>query len=65
MKNEILRLKKFNFNQAIFPEIQIRFQEEHLNEFQDVNLIKENLIYEGSSLLTPFYKIKEIEFGNI
>jgi len=64
-KNDILNLKRFDLNKVVFPEVQLKFQEEQLKEFQDINSIKENLVYEGNSLFTPSYKLKEINFENI
>lgn len=60
VKTEILKIKKYCNRQVIFPEVQIKFQELHLSQFEDINSLDNGLAYEGSSLFTPFYKGKDV-----
>lgn len=65
VKTEILKIKKYCNRQVIFPEVQIKFQELHLSQFEDINSLDNGLAYEGSSLFTPFYKGKDVVCANI
>lgn len=65
VKAEILKFKKYCDRQIIFPEVQLKFQELHLSQFEDINSLDNGLIYEGSSLFTPFYKLKGSVYENI